>query len=88
MSWSVNLIGQAENIVKALNAESDRLTGDSKAEFDKALPALTTLVQQNFNADNPQFLKLTASGHAYAVNGEPKYGTCHVSIENLGAILV
>jgi hypothetical protein len=88
MSWSINLIGQGENIIKALNDESARLTGESKTEFDKALPALTTLVEQNFNADNIQVLKLSASGHSYAVNGEPKYGSCHVLLENMGAVIV
>jgi hypothetical protein len=88
MSWSVLLIGSPENIVSALNKESDRLTGDSKAEFDKVLPALTTLVQQNYNADNPTALKLQANGHAYSTNGEPKYGTCNIVIENLGSALV
>lgn len=81
-------VGTPDNIVKALDAESERLTGDSKAEFDKVKPGLVALVQSNFNADNPPALKLVASGHAYSANGEPKYGNCSVSLENLGVALV
>lgn len=88
MSWSLIYVGTPDNIVKALDAESERLTGDSKTEFDQVKPALAALVQANFNADNPPALKLQASGHAYSANGEPKYGTCAVSLENLGSALV
>ena len=88
MSFSIVYIGTPENIIKALNAESARLTGDSKTEFDKALPGFKTLLEMNFNVDYPLILKLTANGHAYSANGEPKYGTCFVSLENLGATLV
>lgn len=60
----------------------------SKGEFDKVKPALVTLVESNFDKALTPALKLSANGHAYTENGEPKYSTCNVSLENLGAALV
>jgi hypothetical protein len=88
MSWSLVWVGTPEKIIAALDKESDRLTGTSKDEFDKVKPALVSLVQSNYDKTITPALKLSASGHAYIENGEPKYSTCNVSLENLGAALV
>ena len=88
MSFSLVFIGTPDKIVEALSKESERLTGASKEEFDKILPSLTTLVQQNFDKTITPALKLSASGHGYTENGAPKYSTCNVSLENLGVALV
>jgi len=89
MSWSITFVGNPDNINKALQAESERLTGASKQEFDAAMPSLVNLVNQNFNKTGPApVLKLSANGHAYSTNDEPQYGSCNVTIENLGAVLV
>lgn len=88
MSWSLVWVGTPEKIVAALEKESDRLTGTSKDEFDKVKPGLVTLVQSNYDKTVTPALKLSANGHAYIENGEPKYSTCNVVLENLGVALV
>jgi hypothetical protein len=44
MSWSVGFIGKPEKIAEALNAEANKLSGQSKKEFERALPHMTALV--------------------------------------------
>jgi hypothetical protein len=46
------LIGRPENVVAALKAESAKLTGQCKAEFDDALPHLSGLVLENFHQEH------------------------------------
>jgi hypothetical protein len=88
MSWSLVWVGTPEKIIAALDKESDRLTGQSKEEFDKVKPALVTLVEANYDKTVTPALKLSANGHGYIENGEPKYSACNVSLENMGAALV
>lgn len=68
MSWSISVIGTPENVCKALDEESGKLTGQSKVEFDDALPHLKAIVAQNF-ASAPYvcpLIDLEASGHGSA----------------------
>lgn len=88
MSWSLLWVGTPEKIIEALDKESNRLTGMSKDEFDKVKPALVTLVESNFDKTITPALKLSANGHAYTENGEPKYSVCNVVLENSGAALL
>lgn len=85
MSWNVTLIGKTKNIVNALKAQSEKLEGPSKVEFDAALPNITGLLEQNFNDADVEgpLMKLTASGHGYDT-----YRQCIVSLEFLGCVLV
>lgn len=83
MSWSVTLIGNPDNIAKALEKESEILSGNSKVEFDAALPHLLGLVKENFNTVQPPVLKIVASGHGY-----DNYRNCLVHIEHLTGKLV
>jgi hypothetical protein len=87
MSWSITLIGKPENIATALTAQSEKFDGQTKIEFDAALPHLVGLVSQNFANITP-VLKLEASGHGYATNGEQVQRTCLVKIESLYGQLV
>lgn len=84
MSWSVTFIGKTDNIVKALEEQSTKFEGQSKTEFDAALPHLIGLVKQNYviNGDSP-VLHLTASGHGYDT-----YRQCMVSIQHTGVQIV
>jgi hypothetical protein len=70
MSWSVSYIGTPQKVAEALYDESRKLSGQSKVEFDAALPNLACLVGQNFtdeeNGKDPPIVKLTASGHGSA----------------------
>jgi len=82
MTWSFRGIGKPENIIRAaLEAHSETLTGDSKAEFDEVKPHLLALVGMNQgNAYLP--LIVVASGHAARnmVDDKLSYSTCRVSI--------
>lgn len=83
MSWSIGLIGKASNIAAALKEYSETLQGQSKVEFDDALPILLGVTEQNFNktsAEEPT-LKLEASGSGYTVDGEQKQRSLTVKIE-------
>jgi len=61
MSWSVQFIGKPEKVAEALNAESVKMSGESKKEYDSALPHLVGLVNENFGT--PYLIKIAASGH-------------------------
>jgi len=81
MSWSINLIGKPENVVKALEEQSEKLSGQSKVEFDDALVHFVGLVKQNF-AQTPPMINFQASGHGME-NGEQSYRQCKVNIDIL-----
>lgn len=88
MSWSVSYIGKPEKIAEALQGYSTSMSaGQSKLEFDAALPHLTALVKENFGNEN-QLLKFSASGSGYSINDEQKTRMCSVSIETFYAVLV
>lgn len=69
MSWSVSLIGKPENVVAALKEEVAKHEGQSRLEFEAALPALETLVRENFGTPEP-IVRLMASGSGYAKGEE------------------
>lgn len=83
MSWSIAFIGTPEKIAEALQNHSTKLEGNSKTEFDAALPHLQALVQLNQNTTQAPIIKLTANGHAYS-----GYSNCNVNIEQLPGTLV
>ena len=87
MSWSISFIGKPENVAKALNEHSDKLDGQSKLEYINALPNIIGIVSENFG-NQDQLLKVTASGHGYAVNGEQKQRQCSVNVEVFYSVLV
>lgn len=86
MSWSISFIGKPEKVVEALNANSEKLSDNSKIEYDAALPHLVALVNENFGNDYP--VKLAASGSGYSVNGEQKNRNLTVSLEVVYGLLV
>ena len=53
MSWSVQKIGKPEKVAAALDAYSEVLSGQSKQEYDEALPALKDRVKQVFDGLTP-----------------------------------
>ncbi len=84
MSWNITLIGKPANIVQALEDESQKMEGQSKVEFDSVKDHIAGIVAQNFETTIEQpLLKVTASGHGYAVEGEQKQRTAVVNIEAL-----
>jgi hypothetical protein len=83
MSFSVTFIGKPDAIKRKLAEESERLTGQSKQEFDAVKPALETVLDQNVGNN---VLRLDANGHA-SFNGDTKaYGQCSVSVSVLGQL--
>ena len=70
MSWVINIIGTAEEVVAALDKHSLNISGQSKIEYDDALPSLKALVLQNFGFN--RIIEISAGGSGYAENGEQK----------------
>jgi hypothetical protein len=84
MSWRVDLIGHPENVIKALNDQSTKLTNQCKLEFDDAKDHLIGLVSQNFSKEpgvTPCVIKLNASGSGWAKGGEQVQRSVSVSME-------
>jgi len=73
MSWSIDIRGTPDVVAAQLAEQSERLGGQSKVEFDDALPFLTGLVLQNFSADGQPgpTLRLRASGYGSASSADP-----------------
>ena len=84
MSWSVQFIGKPEKVSEALQAQSEKMSGESKVEYDSALPHLVALVNENFGYDYP--VKLLASGHGQT--GEKPNRQLTASIELIYGLLV
>lgn len=91
MSWSIGLIGTAPKVVQALKEQSEKFDGQTKIEYDDALPHLIGIVEQNFESsgNSEVLVKVTANGHGYAVGGEQKQRYLAVNIERFyGQIIV
>jgi hypothetical protein len=93
MSWSISLLGRPPKVVKAIEAESERLSGQSKIEFDAAKPHLIGLVMENFlDSSEPGFceplIKLEAAGSGSARGDKQLQRTCTAKIETLYTRLV
>lgn len=81
MSWSIIFIGKASNVATALEKQSEKLTGDSKVEYDAALPHFIGIVKQNFATAPEPVIKIAAAGHGYSENGQAKNRQCTCSVE-------
>lgn len=100
MSWSVSYLGAPDKIVEQLDKDSEKLTGQSKEEFDAAKPHLQALLKENIpDADRgygPQIVKLDASGSGSKTDGKITSQSCSVKIEpifgrlllSIGALLM
>jgi len=86
MSWSVNFLGRPEKVVEALktHAEKSGLTGQSREEYEAAMPHLVGLVEQNVCAggspEYPKMVKLVANGHGSKKDGEWTERNCSVAL--------
>lgn len=86
MSFSVSLLGRPEAIKDNLFKESERLTGQSKEEFDAIAPALTMILD---HIVNPQgVVHLSVHGHAAFADGVKTFGQCNVEIKVINGICV
>jgi hypothetical protein len=59
MSWSIYKSGTPEEVITALEEQSNSIGGQSKEEYDEALPHLVALVKQNIGG----VLNFSAYGH-------------------------
>lgn len=80
MSWNAYYMGTPDKIVEALTKQSLASTGNTKTEFDAALPHIIGLIQQNKGKDKPPILKLSANGSAW-----DDQSSCTVDIQNIGS---
>lgn len=80
MSWSVNVVGKPEGILSSLDKTSESLQGQSKEEFDAALPHLKGIVSQVGGAYIEKCYSLSASGHGYATS-DPKVAYNHIQVD-------
>lgn len=90
MSWSVNLIGQPQNIIAALKEIGEKMTdANSKQEFEAALPHMEGILEQNFNTNYPVAIQFVAHGHG-TKDSEGKFISRALSVktENLPGTLV
>jgi hypothetical protein len=85
MSWSIQFIGKPEKVVEALQKQSESMNGESKVEYDSALPHLAGLVKENFGYDYA--VKIVAAGHGMA-GGEKPNRQLTASIELIYGLLV
>jgi hypothetical protein len=90
MSWSFSAIGTPDKIAEALEAESGKLSGESKREFDDAKPHLIGLLRQNLVVEghgyaNPALVNFSASGSGSTRNGVDVQRQCSVKIEPMYA---
>jgi hypothetical protein len=82
MSWSVSHTGTPQEVVGALREHSEGLSGQSKAEYEDALPHLVALVEQNFGreGEKPPRLTLSAHGSGSSVDGKQLDRECCVNL--------
>ncbi len=74
MSWSIYSVGTPQRVIEDLNKHSQVVSGNSKEEYDKALPHLVALVGQNFGSyDSHQtpIVKFSAGGHGSGSPAQP-----------------
>lgn len=89
MSWSISFIGRPEKVVEALEGyvAKSGISGPSAEEYEKALPLMVGIVQQNFGNEG-ELVQVSASGSGTYVGGEPKNSRCNVKIDNIWGVLV
>lgn len=88
MSWSVGFMGKPENVAKALEDYVAKMTdGQTKIEYEAALPHMVALVKENFG-DDTAVVRIEANGHGYANNGEQKTRNLNCKVERIYAQLV
>ena len=84
MSWSIDLIGETQAVVSELTRLSGPMSGDSKIEYDAALPHMIGIVEQNYSVENhPRIIRIKANGH-----GHGQSRICNVNVETIHSLLV
>ncbi len=86
MSWSVSFVGKPEKVAEALTEYSGKMQGQSKIEYDKALPHM--IGAANLNYGSGYIIRLTASGSAYKKTETEEVSQFSINIETLYGALV
>ncbi len=85
MSWSIHFIGKPEKVAEALKANAAKLEGQSKLEYEAALPNLVSLVENNFAGDGtgytPPLVRIEANGSGVAREDRQLQRSCTVKLE-------
>ncbi len=66
MSWSIELNGTPDEVVAALQEYAATLSGQTRVEYNSALPHLIGLVRQTFMSDQSAMVELSANGTGLA----------------------
>ncbi len=87
MSWSISAAGTPDEVVAALEKQSEELSGQSKVEYDDAMPHLIGLVRETFVEEGapPAKINLYANGHGSARMSDPPvqlYRRCNVNLSS------
>lgn len=92
MSWTVSMIGRPAKVAEALDAHSETMTGQSRTEYDAALPHLKALVLENFShsvgGGAEPCVRLEASGYRNAIDTAQTQLACSVKLDTFYATLL
>lgn len=90
MSWSVNVIGRPEAVVKKLDEMETTMSGQSLAEYQEAKPHLQGLVSQIVTTREGwgALVQVEANGHASFQDGKKTSGNVQVKIGPFYGLLV
>ncbi|MDP1675705.1 MAG: hypothetical protein Q8L88_02475 [Bacteroidota bacterium] len=87
MSWSIGFIGKTVNVVAAMKSEVEKMSGQSKEEYEQALPHLVALTEQNFVSEGSGYkeavIKINASGSGSTALGKQVTGQVSVQLERI-----
>ena len=85
MSWSISFIGKPDNVALAIEGEATKMEGQSRLEYEDAVPHLAALVRQNFAKEGTAYqapcVRITASGHGTSRDLEQVQRQLSVTIE-------
>lgn len=88
MSWSFSHAGKPEAVLKQAQKYSGQLSGSSKDEFDKILPAIQAFCESNICTEVAKsfgygaiVVKIDGHGSASKTNGEIVYSTCRLNMD-------
>lgn len=94
MSWSFNAVGKPEKVIEDLRKKvSDYGEGQSRDEFEAAIPHLIGLIEQNVVVPGHRYpeclVHVEASGSgSLGSDGKVIYSSCQVSIKQIYGVLL
>lgn len=85
MSYSVSFVGSADKVVDLLTDYSNKTSGQSKIEYDSALPHILAIVKLNSPGitESIAAVKVSAYGHSTTNGEEVVSSSCSVTVERI-----